>query len=214
MMRHFREAGIRFHAWTLPFSLPLVSVLLAGCLGGSGSSGFDISPSAERALIERTIDEARCFEFGSTVLCPTDESDLLIPVPGNIPAPPIEGVSLATGVARDTGFPCSQVTQAKCIIRIALTAVGLPEGSWLQVVWRQDGDSGPWRIRQGEPLQSDGRTEITVELPVECTSVQVAALVYTDGQVLAGGHIATLSDAAAEISFVMAPLPVFVEPAP
>lgn len=182
-----------------------------GCAGGSGSSGFDISPSAERVLIDRALDEGKCVGTGVGAICPIDKEDLLVPLPNHIPGPAIEGVSLTTSTPVEDGFPCDLVDLVSCIIHIGLTATGLPEGSTLQVVWRQD-DDGPWLIRtEGLPLEAEGRTEVVVELPVACTSIQVAALVFVDGQVLAHGTIDTLTESRAPIAFVMQTKPIRVE---
>lgn len=186
-------------------------LLFAGCAGGSGSSGFDISPSAERALIARALSDGQCVSAGGSAFCPIDKDDLVVPLPNNRPQPVIEGVSVTTGMPSHSGFSCNVVNQVKCVIHVELVAVGLPEGSSLQIVWRQD-DGEAWHVRtDAQPLQSDGRTEVIVELPVECTSIQVAALVFINGNVLAHGEIDTLSESQAPIAFVMAPSPIVVE---
>lgn len=193
--------------------LAFVTACLAGlgCAGGSGSSGFDISPSAERVLIDRALDEGKCIGTGVSAICPIDKEDLLVPLPNHMPGPVIEGVSLTTSTPIVDGFPCDVVDLVSCIIHIGLTATGLPEGSTLQVVWRQD-DDGPWLIRtEGLPLEPEGRTDVIVELPVACTSIQVAVLVFVEGQVLAHGAIDTLTESRAPIAFVMQTQPIRVE---
>lgn len=59
-------------AYRLWISWLLGCTLVTGCAGGSGSSGFDISPSTENAAIELAIDERRCVDFEGLLLCPAE----------------------------------------------------------------------------------------------------------------------------------------------
>ena len=55
---------------------------LAGCLGGSGSSGFDIT---ENAAIEEAIDTQECQDFEGLVICPAAPRDTTIPTSSPTP---------------------------------------------------------------------------------------------------------------------------------
>jgi hypothetical protein len=63
--------------------------MLAGCLGGSGSSGFDIT---EDVAIQEALDEQACQDFDGLLICPA-ESGITIapsatPTPTFTPLPP------------------------------------------------------------------------------------------------------------------------------
>jgi hypothetical protein len=53
-----------------------VTGLLAGCLGGSGSSGFDIT---ENAAIQEAIDTQECQDFEGLVICPAEPRSPAMP---------------------------------------------------------------------------------------------------------------------------------------
>jgi hypothetical protein len=56
--------NVRRHLWLAPMILAL---LLAACVGGSGSSGFDIS---ENFAIEQALDSQECVDFEGLIICP------------------------------------------------------------------------------------------------------------------------------------------------
>jgi hypothetical protein len=65
-------------------TLLLMTVALAACAGGSGSSGFDTFPRSEDAAIQQALAERRCVPRGKLTICPADET---LPTPTASPTP-------------------------------------------------------------------------------------------------------------------------------
>jgi len=93
-------------AWQIPSILCLAlaaSVTLAACAGGSGSSGFDISPSREDRAIEVALEEQRCVDLEGFRICPAETTATERPVesPTATPTPTV----MPTSPAGETASP-------------------------------------------------------------------------------------------------------------
>jgi len=73
--------------FTLGFIVSTLAAMaaIAGCIGGSGSSGFDI---AEGLAIQRVVDLDTCEVFDSLTICPADTGPGSIETPSAVPTTP------------------------------------------------------------------------------------------------------------------------------
>lgn len=179
-------------------------LVAAGCAGGSGSSGFDLSPSLEGAHIHDVLDERECQELNGVAICPTDQSPLALP-PATLPDPAESDVRLDTGLA---GIDVLACPAAPCQVQLQLAAAGLPPGSILQVAVRDASSLGPWRLEPAVALATDRVLSSAIDVPDGVTSIQAAVLVYVGVEPLAAGELDLLSASGAALVFVSAPLSV------
>lgn len=181
------------------------SVLALAACGGSGSSGFDLSPGAlEAPLIERAIAEQSCV---------AGRDDLLI-CPSGVPAPgPDGGVPGPSDVRVEAGF-ASEVDCGigdGCTLPIAVSTDGLPEGAQLRIAVRAS-TSNAWQV--GEPIEAQpasGADEVVtpVELagdPAPGEEVQVAVLVFVPPFGDVPPEVDALSETGARYAFVLSPV--------
>ena len=181
-----------------------LTVLLAAC-GGSGSSGFDVTPGGlEAPLIERAIAENRCVEGDGLVICP---SGVAAP-DGGMNTPDLSG----PGVEADFAFAVECNPGELCTLSLDLTTASLPPGAEVRVAVRPtDGDV--WHV--GEPIgiapTTDGGstvTPVTVELPGVTRpdgEVQVAVLVFVPPLGAVPSEVQELRETGASYAFVVAP---------
>jgi hypothetical protein len=71
--------NVQRYSWLMAVAL---MGMLAGCLGGSGSSGFDIT---ENVAIQEAIDTQECQEFEGLVICPAEPRSPGVPSPTPTP---------------------------------------------------------------------------------------------------------------------------------
>ena len=200
MSRTFTNSLLR--RWRHAFAVCTFALLLSGCLGGSGSSGFDIAPLAEDAFILQALEEGRCVDAEGLTICPTDTPELMLPdvpgVPGSAPPPVGLETSLGDGSVR---CAVDAVTPGQCSVVIELDATGLPEGAASVVAVRSVGPNGDWDLGAATPL-GDGGFAAQLLAPADGVQLQVAILVYFQGDAAAPGRVATLSEAGADLAFV------------
>ena len=165
-----------------------LTVLLAAC-GGSGSSGFDVTPGGlEAPLIERAIAENRCVEGDGLVICP---SGVAAPDGGmNTPDPS------GPGVEADFAFAVECNPGELCTLSLDLTTASLPPGAEVRVAVRPtDGDSTV--------------TPVSVELPgvtMPDGEVQVAVLVFVPPLGPVPSQVKELRETGASYAFVLPPV--------
>jgi len=80
-----------------------VTVCAFGCVGGSGSSGFDL---AESSVIQRVGQGQECEEFDGLVICPADATRGAAPTPTQ-PAPPTAPPAATPSATETTSAPAS-----------------------------------------------------------------------------------------------------------
>jgi hypothetical protein len=182
-------------------ALLLAALPLAGCLGGSGSSGFGITPLAENRYIDDALGESRCVDADGLPICPTDTAGLALPGEVEHPDPPPSAVGVQTDFG-DGSVACAAAEVAGfCSISVHVDVTGLPPGAAAVVAARPVGTGADWTI--GSTVSLDGGPAVAaVLLPRTVGSFQLAILVYFTGDAIAGGEIETLSQAGADIAFV------------
>ena len=184
-----------------------LTVLLAAC-GGSGSSGFDVTPGGlEAPLIERAIAENRCVEGDGLLICPSG-----VPAPGpdngmNVPGP--SEVRVEAGFSGESGCDAS----GSCTLPIAVSTDGLPPDSQVRVAVRSSG-SAEWQV--GEPLDvqpSDAGEGTLTPVDVEVagttdpgSEVQVAVLVFVPPLGPVPSQVKELRETGASYAFVLPPV--------
>ncbi|MBY0276300.1 hypothetical protein K2Z84_13220 [Candidatus Binatia bacterium] len=182
----------------------LIALALAAC-GGSGSSGFDVTPGAfEAPLIERAIAEQRCITGdGELLICPSG-----VPVPdpdGGMQTPSPGALRIDAGL--ESAIDCN--AGGDCMLSIGVRIEGLPEGAEVRVAVRA-ADGAPWRI--GEPLVEPA-TSGGVVTPVDPElaggavmpgdQVQVAVLVFVPPLGDVPVEVSALSETGARYAFVL-----------
>jgi hypothetical protein len=164
--------------------------LLAACAGGSGSSGFDVSPSAEDGAIDQALAEQRCVQGDGVSICPADAS---VPAQATPPAGPSPSPSPAVpvvdvGLERDVPLSCTTAVGGGCTMSVPFAPQGFPETATYRVAVRALEPKGAWVIG-GVPVEHglpgapnfDGATgldRVPADGPAQQVPVQVAILVY------------------------------------
>lgn len=200
---------------TIPFRLPalrgafaLVLALLAGCAGGSGSSGFDISPAAENGFIVLALDSEQCVDAGGLAICPANTDDLVLPGTMDTPGvpPPTVGVSSDELFA---SLPCAPTEGDvdACAANVDFRVTGLPDGTTVVVAVRDASGAGIWNVGEATVVEA-GYVSTSLRIAVAPDLVQLAVLVYEDSAPVSPGEIETLSLASPDIVFVTTVVPV------
>jgi len=190
----------------LGLTVAMLGWFAAACAGGSGSSGFDISPSAERAAIAEALGQSRCVESATLTVCPADE------IPGDIPSDLPGGTRIDTGVAGSETLPClaSDATTG-CDLTVPFAPQGFPASAEFRIAVRGANDGGQWTI-SAEP-QRDGTTSnpsfdaaVTVGPapgePSPPADVQLAVLVFLEPPTTVPATVGLLADSGADFAFV------------
>ncbi len=107
--------------------LIVAGVVAAGCVGGSGSSGFDI---LESAALQRVNDNRKCEEFDGLIICPADAIGVDGPTPvATEPAPPTSAPPTSAPMATPSattpvalGSPTATIAQPESTATPATTA--------------------------------------------------------------------------------------------
>lgn len=176
----------------------LLLLLVAGCAGGSGSSGFDISPTRERENIDTAIRERRCVVEDGLSICPAGESFESIPsVPSGMDPSPALGLTIVP-----QQIDINSCRAGICEVRIELVRQGLPTAARYQLAVRSASDD-PWNV--GVSLATDeldGGLDSEATVPEGSVSLEIAVLVYLSEEPIAPGTIATLHESGAELVFV------------
>lgn len=183
----------------------LLALGLAAC-GGSGSSGFDVTPGAfEAPLIERAIAEQRCVAGeGELLICPSG-----VPVPdpdGGMHTPSPGALRVDAGLESEVDCNAS----GACMLVLGVAVEGLPEGAEVRVALRA-ADDAPWRV--GEPLVlpvSSAEGGVVTPVGGDLTggvvpgdAVQVAVLVFVPPLGEVPVEVSALSETGARYAFVL-----------
>jgi len=182
-------------------------VAFVGCAGGSGSSGFDITPLAEDRLILQALAEGRCVDADGLPICPSDTDALALPAPLDQPGLPLRDVSLSTGISGGASRCQVLVSDATaCAVQVVFMTGGLPAGANVQVALRgveRTGETiGLWEVGPATTLDGETTVATPVLVPVAYGRVQLAALVFLSSSPLSVGTIDRLAEAGADIVFV------------
>lgn len=110
----------------LLLSLVLILLLaLPGC-SGSGSSGFDASPSAEDSAIDQALQEQHCVDVGGLTICPAEQGAQ--PAATATPTTPAPATSTAPATATAPA-PTVSATATATAPAMNATATAAPEQS-------------------------------------------------------------------------------------
>jgi hypothetical protein len=183
------------------------ALMLAACTGGSGSSGFDISPSAENAAITAALQDEQCVAGGSLTICPADATEPLRP-PGAEPT--AESVGVDTGLAFQDALRCTSVAvNGACSLEVFLSVTGFPPAAAAQLAWRGTEPGAAWRLSADAMRLSALGPSIEFVLDAATDAeVEVAVLIFLDGAVAAPGTVRTLAEAGADFAFVTPKVPL------
>jgi hypothetical protein len=152
--------------------------LAAGGCGGSGSSGFDVSPASEAQAIARAIARQECVAFESDTFCGSGvETDIAAGGHASVDFEAPADVLLCEGqAAGDT-----------CTTTLAITPRGFPSSTTFLAA-ASETESGPWTLAETVPGAMAGGAapsrDVSVMLPVPTqgggapTSLLIAVLVY------------------------------------
>jgi hypothetical protein len=164
-------------AWFLRrCAIPLLAALfVAGCSGGSGSSGFDAAFS-ENAAITQALQESRCVDRMELTICPADVS-----TPRGAPG----GVD--TGLDQAGSVGCAPATDGVCSFSLPFMPQGFPPTASFRVATRAINPADAWHmggvpIANGIPDNAD--FEVPVHVPAAdgshptVSQLQIAVLVY------------------------------------
>ena len=173
--------------------------LAAGCTGGSGSSGFDISPDLENRNIGTAVGEQRCVTEDTLTICPAGAAfDQVPPIPSGEPGR--EEVQLTVRTAPVNLDTCR--AEQSCDVPVHLDTQGIPESALYQLAVRQ-GDTGPWQLRRSiGSIDSASGFNGSVEVSSVESPIQLAVLVYLESEPAAPGETETLHATGAELVFV------------
>jgi len=186
----------------------LTAAALAAC-GGSGSSGFDITPAAENLTIEQALAQRECIaETHTLAICPADAGALSTPgAPGSA-----DQVEVDVPLGEANSLSCASANGgAVCTVPLSFTTMGFPPGASFRVATRQVNPDGVWTIA-APPVPSGDAAEAelttSLDLPVGAGAVQLAILVFVDSGHIPGSSIATLAQSGADFAFVTPPVSV------
>ena len=186
--------------------------LLAAACAGSGSSGFDISPSGESAAIAAALEQSRCVESGALSVCPADE------VPRDTPANLPDSARIDTGVAGSEALAClPSDAAAGCDLVVPFAPQGFPAGAEFRVAVRDPDDGAQWHIgaeaeRNGSPDAPSfdatvplGPSEGQASPPA---NVQLVILVFLEPPPVVPTAVELLADSGADFAFVTPEFPL------
>ncbi|MBI3768855.1 MAG: hypothetical protein HY271_10235 [Deltaproteobacteria bacterium] len=123
----------------LAAAIVLIAVLwgMAGC-GGSGSSGFDVSPLTEAQAITRAIDSGQCVAFEQQTICASGAEARATPLEGALVI--IEEPS--SPLVCDGDAPAQAQS---CTASLEFTTVGFSTPTSLRAAV-SDSERGPWSL--------------------------------------------------------------------
>lgn len=186
--------------WRDSLFFVLLSAGLAACAPGSGSSGFDLSPAAEDALIDDALDTRGCVDDANITVCPALEGVPTIPTPSQTPATAPEQIGV--NVTRDPIDSLMCDPDGSCTQSIDLVLSRLPEGATVQLAVRLPNGEIGWQLSIATPAPPTGTTTTTVRVPMRAEGTQIAILIFLDGEASAPGLVETLSSTGADVIFV------------
>jgi len=187
----------------------LCACALAACAGGSGSSGFDVSPAAENETIDFVLTQGQCQSSGELTICPANETGF--DLPGQMPTPGFEDTEVSANLDPSEVERCGLTDELSCRLAVTVTAHGLPAGGTYQLAARGLEPLGSWEIADAGMMPVGEGTVIfdaTIEVPSESAAFQVAVLVFFDASGTALGEISTLAETGASFAFVTDPTPI------
>lgn len=187
-----------------PIWLALLPLALSACAGGSGSSGFDITPLSEDAAIVQALDAQDCVAYTSLQVCP------LGPLPAHVDEPAPAFIDAELG--RATMIQCTpDAGSSTCSFVFPFVPEGFPPTAVFRIAVRSTDPPGAWRIGAVPPLPS-APSHPQVDAPVTIdalpngvpagATVQVAVLVFLTPPERVPVEVAELTETGADFAFV------------
>ncbi len=178
----------------------LLGLALTACAGGSGSSGFDASPT-ENAAIQQALDQQRCVERQGLTICPADQT------PTATSQPRID----TGGIEPSGSVGCvPSPTNSTCTFTLPFAPQGFESNAAFRVAVRLD-TTNPWTIGgelppKGTPTSPNFDAPVSVAAPPGApgngTVVQLAIVVFLDPATAVSGEFESLAASHADFAFV------------
>jgi hypothetical protein len=159
----------------LAAAIVLIAVLwsMAGC-GGSGSSGFDVSPLTEAQAITRAIDSGQCVAFEQQTICASG---------AEARATKLEGALVIIEEPSSPLLCDGDAPAERCTASLQFTTVGFSTPTSLRAAV-SDSERGPWSLvplTVSEDVTGPRRVSITLPGTPDATKpVPVIAAVLVD----------------------------------
>ena len=203
----------------------LCCLVLVGCAGGSGSSGFDIAAAENRAIATALADATCVVERGLTICASgsgeasgtptatppttapgatatvTPPGQVASPTPTATAGPSQPEVDVALDPA-DVAACASADSANPCSVRLVFVPMAVPAGSAYRAAVRQRDPDGPWRI------MTVTANEVVIDVEPDVMTLQSAILVYPSDPGPVPVEVAVLSDSGADFAFVTPPFAV------
>lgn len=181
-----------------------IALVVVGCGGGSGSSGFDALAGAESAAIERALGGEQCVpvEGRTLIVCPL--STMAVPE-----AVPVQ-VALLDG--ESSRLDCGIVAESDCSISLSFSFAGTgAEADNIRLALRSFSAVSAWFVGEAAPVPIGmGQYLGSVRLPAAVlggvSEVQLAVLVFEEAPPAFPGGLHLLSQAGARYAFVAQPM--------
>lgn len=190
---------------TLVSLASLLAVTLAACLGGSGSSGFDVTAAFENERIDQAVSSRECVSLEGTLVCPTDRET------GAAPGTPDALPNVDSGFGEGSSPACVPAGADTCTLPVSFAPTGLPADAVYAVAVRGVAPPGGWLLIAAEDvyIRPGPVIEAVVPLPAETQVAQVALLAFLDGdRAPRSGPLDTLTGTGAADIFVTQPFSV------
>lgn len=187
-----------------------VALLLAvaGCAGGSGSSGFDIA--AENVAIELALAGQTCEPVEALTICAADGAGA---IPGT-PGPGMSPAMVETNLDRPDGqAPCSPADD-RCRVEVQFSPSGFPPETFYAVAWREAAAPADWHLAPqpvGTGSPERPQFDASVEVPVDeaqVGAVQIAVLIFLADPGPLPDRVRSLAETGADFAFVSRELAV------
>ena len=195
----------------------LLLLLAAFCAcGGSGSSGFDVTAFAENAVIANAIETGQCEDSGALRICPAGPTAMGTPGPQQTPGPgetPGDGQDVVLDLPGNHEVACNIATDARsCGFVLTFRADGFPSESTYRIAVRHAAPVGDWVLGDAVSASDGAGFIVPVSVPTEGDSIQIAVLVFTNGDAPAPGTFSTLGETGASFAFVTDVVEVAAQP--
>jgi hypothetical protein len=208
------------------FGTFLLAAVTAGCAGGRGSSGFDIS--AENSAIARALTTRECVEVPGLTICPADQT---VPTPtptataastpptptATPPTPPgptptstpnpFPGID--TGLENVTAVACTLPQPGNaCEYNFTFTPHGFAPGTIFRTATRSSALGSLWQLGPDPAASGPGSPTLATVLALPQGAVQFAVLAFAAAPTVLPEQFAQLSQTGADFAFVTAVLSV------
>src|SRR5579862_3185283 len=173
----------------------LLAALIAGCSGGRGSSGFDVT--SENAAILQALATQQCVDFQGLRICSATSTAAGTP-------------HVETDLGNATTVNCFQATLGgPCAVTLTFVPQAFPSGTTFKVLARAGASDAPW-VLGSAPVAGGGAgtSSLTATLVVSSAAggppsqVQLAILSFAGTPAASPPEVQELHQTAATFAFV------------